>query len=101
MHTTITSVGFQKKVKNKYHSDYIERIIETVSLNPHVGMSFNAVNNIFILALDFTINKKAEYNLVYYYQGKNQPLYIINIFKKKEKDVLSKIITSLIDENNL
>lgn len=63
-----------------------------------MGKKITTVNNIFMLDIGLTINKKAKYNLVYYYQGKNNPLFIINIFKEKEKDLLSKVISSLVNE---
>lgn len=47
MHTTITSLGFQQKIKGKYDSDYIELMIEKISLEPRIGKKFIAVNNIF------------------------------------------------------
>ncbi len=98
MHTTITSIGFQKKVKKKYDSDYIESIIEKIAIEPRIGKKFSAVNNIFKLDLGYTLNKKYQYNLLYCYQGKNQPIFVVNIFKKNENDLLSKVISSLIAE---
>lgn len=98
MHTTITSIGFQEKIKKKYDSGYMESIIEKIALEPRIGKKFSAVNNIFSLDLGYTLSKKYQYNLLYCYQGKNQPIFLVNIFKKKEKDVLSKVISSLIAE---
>jgi len=98
MQTIISSLVFQKKVKGKYDPDYVEEVIEKISDAPRIGKKLIAVNNIFTVELGFTMNKKAEYNLIYYYQGKNKPIFVITIFRKKEKDILSKIISSLIDE---
>ena len=101
MHTIIISLSFQKKVKGKYDSEHIDSIIEKLSFNPRIGKKFEAVNNVFKFDLGFTTNKKSEYSILYIYQGKSQPLFIVNIFKKKEKDLLSKVINSLVDETKL
>ena len=101
MHTIVISLGFQKKVKGKYDSEYIDSIIEKLSFNPRIGKKFEAVNNVFKFDLGFTTNKKSEYSILYIYQGKSQPLFIVNIFRKKEKDLLSKVINSLVDETKL
>ncbi len=98
MHSTINSKNFQEKIKGKYSVEFIESIIEELSANPKLGKKFLAVNNIYKLDIGLTINKKTEYNLVYHYENKNEPIFIINIFKKKEKDVLSKVINTLISE---
>ncbi len=98
MHTIISSIEFQKKVKNKFTSKEIERIIEILSLNPKLGKKFNSVNNIYKLNLGLAENKKQDYNLIYCYQGKNKPIFIINIFRTKEKDLITKIINCLITE---
>lgn len=100
MHTIIIGLEFQKKSKRKYDADYIEGIIEDISHNPKIGKKIQAVNNIYLLDIGYTKDKKHKYQLVYYYQGKNTPLFIITIFKKKEKDLLSKIISSLIIETS-
>ena len=96
MHTTVNNISFQNKIKGKYSSEYIDSICDKLSDNPRIGKKFMAVNNIYMLDIGLTLNKKNEYSLVYYYQGKNKPVFIINIFKKKEKDILSKVISSLI-----
>jgi len=101
MHTIINSLGFQRKIKGKYDSEYIDSIIEKLSINPRIGKKFEAVNNVFKYELGFTTNKKSEYSILYIYQGKSQPLFIVNIFRKKEKDLLSKVINSLVDETKL
>lgn len=98
MHTTITSIAFQQKIKGKYDSDYIESMIEKISHEPRIGKKCTAVNNIFKFELGYTLDKKHEYNLLYCYQGKNQPIFVVNIFKRKGKDLLSKVISSLIAE---
>lgn len=98
MHTTITSITFQKKIKGKYDSDYIESMIEKISREPRMDKKFTTVNNIFKVDLGHTLNQKYEYSLLYCYQGKNQPIFIVNIFKRKEKDLLSKVISSLVSE---
>ncbi|GAA3642296.1 hypothetical protein [Flavivirga jejuensis] len=100
MHTIINSINFQNKIKGKYSSEYIESICEKLSVNPRIGKKFMAVNNVYKLDIGLTLNKKTEYSLVYYYQSKNTPVFIINIFKKKEKDILSKVINSLIVETD-
>ncbi len=100
MHTVIIGIEFQRKCKKKYDTDFIENIIEDISHNPKIGKKIQAVNNIFVLDIGYTKDKKHEYQLIYYYQGKNTPLFIITIFKKKEKDILSKIISSLITETS-
>ena len=98
MQTTINSISFQNKLKGKYSSEFIESVIEKLSENPKLGKKFLAVNNVYKLDLGLTLNKKTEYSLVYYFQNKNEPIFIINIFKKKEKDILSKVISCLISE---
>ena len=98
MHTTITSITFQNKVKGKYDSDYIESMIEKISREPRMGKKFTAVNNIFKVDLGYTLNQRYEYSLLSCYREKNQPIFIVNIFKRKEKDLLSKVISSLVTE---
>jgi len=98
MQTVISSKEFIKKAKNKYSAESIENIIEKISLNPKIGKKFNLVNNIYKLDIGFSEKKKYEYSLVYRYQGKNKPIFIVNIFKKKEKDLITKIINCLITE---
>ena len=100
MHTTINSNNFDNKIKGKYNPEFIDSIIEKLSHNPRIGKKFTAVNNVFKLDIGPTINKKYEYTLVYYYFGKNTPIFVINIFKKREKDLLSKIIDSLVFDKN-
>lgn len=101
MHTIINSLKFQEKIKGKYDSDYIESICEKISDTPRIGKKITSVNNLFKLDIGYTINHKYEYNLIYCYEGKNIPIFIINIYKKKEKDILSKIISNLIEETSL
>jgi len=98
MHTIISSKEFQKKAKNKFTSIEIEQIIENLSIDPKLGKKFKLVNNIYKVNLGLTENKKQDYNLVYCYQGKNTPVFLINIFKVKEKDLITKIISCLIAE---
>ena len=98
MHSTITSLSFQNKVKGKYKPDYIEVIIEKIAMNPRIGKKFTSVNNTFKFDIGFSSNKKTEYSLVYFYKGRNNPIFIVDIYKKKEKDLLSKVISSLINE---
>ena len=57
-----------------------------------------SVNNLYLLELGNTIDKKSEYNLAYYFENKNFPIYLTNIFKRKEKDILTKIISNLANE---
>lgn len=99
MHSIINSTNFQQKIKGKYSLDFVESIIEKISLTPTIGKKFSDVNNLYKLDMGLTLNKKAEYHLVYHFENKNQAIFIVNIFKNKEKDVLSKVISSLISES--
>ena len=101
MQTIINNKRFEKKIKGKYSPEYIESIIEKLSYDPKMGKKFNAVNNLFKLGIGLTTTKKAEYSLVYYYSNKNEPIYIINIFKKREKDLLSKVIFNLVNDKTV
>jgi len=98
MQTIITSKEFQNKVRNKYFKDNIELIIENISNQPKIGKKFNGANNLYKLKIGLSLNKKYEYNLIYSYQGSNKPIFVINIFKSKEKDLISKVISCLITE---
>ncbi len=98
MQTIINSKNFQNKVKGKYSSEYIDAICEKLSINPKIGKKFTNVNNVYKLNIGLSLKQKVEYNLIYYLQNKNEPIFIINIFKNKEKDLLSKVISNLISE---
>lgn len=99
MHTIIESKAFQIKVKDKFSDDIIETILEKISNNPKIGKKFESVNNLFKIKMGLTLNKKYEYELVYFYQSKSEPIFIVNLYKKKEKDILSKVVSTLVNEH--
>ena len=86
------------KINGKFTPNFFEKIIDSVSENPKIGKKLMSVNNLYLLELGNTIDKKSEYNLAYYFENKNFPIYLINIFKRKEKDILTKIISNLANE---
>ena len=95
MHTVVFSNALMNKAKGKFSTELIDKIVDQISENPKIGKKINLVNNLYLIELGNTINNKNEYSLVYYYENKNFPIYLINIFKKKEKDLLTKIISDL------
>jgi hypothetical protein len=103
MQTVIYSKELCNKINGKFAPDFFEKVIEGVSENPKIGKKLLSVNNLYLLELGNTIDKKSEYILAYYFENKNFPIYLINIFKRKEKDILSKIISNLANDkiNNL
>ncbi|MBK9635931.1 MAG: hypothetical protein IPO64_15990 [Bacteroidetes bacterium] len=98
MQTVIYNKEIYNKINGKFTPNFFEKIIDSVSENPKIGKKLMSVNNLYLLELGNTIDKKSEYNLAYYFENKNFPIYLINIFKRKEKDILTKIISNLANE---
>lgn len=98
MHTLVRSSEFESKVRNKYSEEVIDQVIDQLAMNPRQGKKFQATNNIYKIGLGGSVSNRHEYELVYYYESKQEPILIINIFKKNEKDVLSKAISNLVNE---
>ena len=98
MQTVIYNKEIYNKINGKFNPNFFEKIIDSVSENPKIGKKLMSVNNLYLLELGNTIDKKSEYNLAYYFENKNFPIYLINIFKRKEKDILTKIISNLANE---
>jgi len=98
MHTVINSIVFQKKVEGKYTDEYIDEIANEIAFNTNIGKKLITVNNIYKIGLGDTIQKKGAYNLYYYCNSKKEPILLINIYKKKEKDIITKLINDLVVE---
>ena len=96
MHTIIPFQVFSEKAKQKYTADEIESVIDLLAENPHAGKKLQACNNIFQLDMQGDAKGKHVYQLYYYYENTKKPLYLINIYRKGEKDILSKIISVLV-----
>ena len=98
MQTVIYNKEIYNKINGKFTYNFFQKIIDSVSEKPKIGKKLMSVNNLYLLELGNTIDKKSEYNLAYYFENKNFPIYLTNIFKRKEKDILTKIISNLANE---
>ncbi len=78
----------------------IDELSAQIAFNPKIGKKFQNVNNIYKISIGLAKENKGEYNLVYFYNNKLNPIYLINIFRKNEKDILSKVVETLIQENS-
>ncbi len=83
---------FSEKIKGKYTPEFIDTVIEKISLNPKASKNIGTSKNLYLYKLGICNNKKYEYNLVYFFENRNTPIYFINIFKNKEKDIINKAI---------
>ncbi len=92
MQTVIFSNFFKEKTAGKYSSDYIDQTVEKISVYPKAGKTIGCSKNIYQFPLGICDKKNYHYNLVYFYENRNTPIYFITIFKDKEHDVLNKAV---------
>ncbi|MDR2238385.1 MAG: hypothetical protein LBE92_19845 [Chryseobacterium sp.] len=95
MHTVIISNFFAEKVKGKYAPEYLEKVVETISIHPKTGKNIGTSKNLYLYKLGICDHKKYEYNLIYFFENKNTSVYIINLFKDGESDILNKAVSYL------
>lgn len=98
MHTILLSKSIKIKLKGKFSEEQVEQIIERIHLNPTIGKRLEGVSNVYKYELGLGLTGKSEYTLYYFYKGKSKPILLINIFKKDEKEILSKLIEVLISD---
>lgn len=92
MQTVIISNFFIEKINQKYSAEFIDKIVEEISLNPKTGKLISSSKNLYLYKLGICDKKKHKYNLVYFFENRNTSIYFINIFKDKESDILNKAI---------
>jgi len=98
MISVVASTTFISKCKGKYSETEIEELIETIGSNPKNGHKLQSVGCVYRHAWSRTANSKHEYDVYYVFHSASSPILIVNLFKRGEKDVLTKVIACLAEE---
>ena len=98
MITVVQSAAFTRKCRGKYAETEIDDLVESIGLNPKQGHKLQLAGCVYRLAWSRGTKSKHEYDVYYIYQSARCPVLIVTIFKRGEKDVLSKVIACLAEE---
>jgi hypothetical protein len=98
MITVVPSTNFTSKCKGKYTEAEIDELIEAIGLNPKNGQKLQSANCVYRHPWTRASDSKYEYDVYYIYHSVSCPVLIVNIFRRGEKDVLSKVIACLADD---
>lgn len=98
MFTVVQSAAFTSKCKGKYSENEIDDLLESIAANPKNGHKLQSASCVYRHAWPSAVKSKHEYDVYYIYHSARCPVFIVNIFKRGEKDVLSKVITCLAEE---
>lgn len=58
MQTVIYNKEIYNKINGKFAPDFFEKTIVNISENPKIGKKFMSVNNLYLLELENTLDKK-------------------------------------------
>lgn len=98
MISVVASTIFISKCKGKYSESEIEGLIETIGLNPKNGHKLQSAGCVYRHGWSRASNSKHEYDVYYVFHSVSSPVLIVNLFKRGEKNVLTKVIACLAEE---
>ena len=98
MCSCLLKAGFPLTVIANRNRAPIDDLIEAIAQSPTGGHKLQSVNCVYRHRWDKATNSKHEHDVYYVYHSARSPVLIVNIFKRGEKDVLSKVVACRADD---
>lgn len=91
MQTVAETAYFSRRAEKRLSNDELYDAITMVATNPRCGALIEGTNG--LRKVRFAVGSKGKsggVRLVYYWFSENAPIFLLDVFKKGEKDNLSK-----------
>ena len=89
-----TSFFLRNAEKRFGGEEKVDELVDMLARNPRLGKKISQVNSIFKLG-DIP---GSDFDIYYFYESKRLPLVFICSYRKGTKDVLSKVLSALVEE---
>jgi hypothetical protein len=86
------------KCTGKYTETEVEELIESIGQNPKNGHKLQSAGCVYRYGWSHSSKSKHEYDVYYVFHSVSSPVLIVNIFKRGEKDILTKVIACMAKE---